>query len=123
MFLAGGHAYVYFIYGMYYCFNVVTGSEGRGEAVLIRGVEPLEGIETMRMRRGIMAGKPLALANGPGKLAIALAIGPELNGADLRTSDRIWIERGTPLHDAEVINTARIGITKSAEHPWRWARR
>lgn len=123
MFLEGGHAYVYFIYGMYYCFNVVTGNEGDGEAVLIRGVEPVDGIEAMQRRRGRAPRKAIELANGPGKLAIALGIGPELNGANLVTSHQVWLERGTPIPESEVMTTARIGITKSAEHPWRWVRR
>lgn len=133
MFLEGGHAYVYFIYGMYHCFNVVTGSAGEGEAVLIRAIEPIEGLEHMRQRRTERAvrTRPVAartvadgaLANGPGKLAIALGIGPELNGEDLRSGRRVWLEAGVPLNDAEVEATQRIGITKSVEHPWRWVRR
>lgn len=123
MFLPGGHAYVYFIYGMYYCFNVVTGLEGIGEAVLVRGVEPLEGIETMRKRRKRQLRRPADLADGPGKLAIALGIGPELNGADLATDPRVWIERGEDIPERMVLATPRIGITKSVEHPWRWVRR
>ncbi|HVZ41672.1 MAG TPA: DNA-3-methyladenine glycosylase [Candidatus Kapabacteria bacterium] len=123
MYLAGGHAYIYFIYGMYYCFNVVTGIEGDGEAVLVRGVEPLEGVEMMRERRGLRAMPAKELANGPGKLAIALGIGPELNGTDLLADPRIWIEPGERLSDANVVTTPRIGITKSTEHHWRWVRR
>lgn len=123
MFLQGGHAYVYFIYGMYYCFNVVTGLEGSGEAVLIRGVEPLEGIGMMQQRRKRPLRRTSDIANGPGKLAIALGIGPELNGADLTVHPGIWIEGGAPLPDADVISTPRIGITKGVEHPWRWLRR
>jgi DNA-3-methyladenine glycosylase len=123
MFMRGGHAYVYFIYGMYYCFNVVTGEPGAGEAVLIRGLEPLEGIETMRARRGAKLRRDADLTNGPGKLAISLGIGPELDGADLRNDLRIWIEPGEPLDNDEVMTTPRIGITKSVEHPWRWVRR
>lgn len=135
MFLEGGHAYVYFIYGMYHCFNVVTGRVGEGQAVLIRAIEPIEGIDQMRRRRTERAarGRSAAgvaltipdrmLADGPGKLAIALGIGPELNGEDLRTGRLVWLEEGTPLSDAEVESTRRIGITKSVEHPWRWVRR
>jgi DNA-3-methyladenine glycosylase len=123
MFMGGGHAYVYFIYGMYYCFNVVTGEPGRGEAVLIRALEPLEGIATMRERRGEKIRREADLASGPGKLTIALGIGPELDGADLTRNPRIWIEPGAPLDDDEVMTTPRIGITKAVEHEWRWVRR
>lgn len=123
MFLPGGHAYIYFIYGMYYCFNVVTGLEGIGEAVLVRGVEPLEGIETMRERRSRQVRHAADLSNGPGKLAIALGIDPRLNGADLATDQRVWIERGNDIPEHMVLATPRIGITKSVEHPWRWVRR
>jgi len=120
MFMAGGHVYVYFIYGMYYCFNVVTGPEGSGEAVLVRGIEPLEGIEVMRQRRERPGNSTAGLADGPGKLAIALGIGPELNGADLATDHRISIEGGTAVPDERLLVTPRIGITKSVEHHWRW---
>ncbi|MBS1912198.1 MAG: DNA-3-methyladenine glycosylase [Bacteroidetes bacterium] len=123
MYMVGGHAYIYFIYGMYYCFNVVTGTEGSGEAVLVRGVEPLDGEETMRERRGLQTKPSKDLANGPGKLAISLGIGPELNGTDLLADPRIWIEPGERLPDSDVITTPRIGITKSTEHHWRWVRR
>ena len=119
MFAAGGIAYVYLIYGMYWCFNVVTGDEGDGQAVLVRAVEPLEGIEMMRQRRGERA-KQKDLAGGPGKLAIALGIGPELNGADLTTDARIWIERDDDIPDSHVITTPRIGITKGVDLEWRW---
>lgn len=122
MFLPGGHAYVYFIYGMYYCFNVVTGLEGIGEAVLVRSIEPLEGIETMRNRRNKQMQRAADLTNGPGKLAIALGVDPRLNGADLATDQRVWIERGEDVPEQLVQATPRIGITKSVEHPWRWVR-
>lgn len=118
MFLEGGHAYVYFIYGVHYCFNVVTGEEGDGQAVLIRGIEPVEGADLMRLRRGGKPTREIDLANGPGKLTVALGIGPELNGVDLTTSPEVWIESGSPETDHVV--TPRIGITKSADLPWRW---
>ncbi|MDB5034289.1 MAG: 3-methyladenine glycosylase [Chlorobi bacterium] len=123
MFQAGGHVYIYFIYGMYYCFNVVTGGEGRGEAVLIRGVEPLEGIDAMRDRRGKTPRRDIELTNGPGKLVIALGIGSGMNGADLMTDARVRIEKGEMLPDDEVVATPRIGITRAAEFPWRWIAR
>jgi DNA-3-methyladenine glycosylase len=77
----------------------------------------------MRERRGGKVRRDPDLTNGPGKLAIALGIGPELDGADLTTDSRIWLEEGEMLPDNEVITTARIGITKAVEHPWRWVRK
>ncbi|MCC7438761.1 MAG: DNA-3-methyladenine glycosylase [Armatimonadetes bacterium] len=123
MFLDGGHAYIYFIYGVHHCFNVVTGEAGVGQGVLIRGVEPTEGIEVMRQRRKRPAGSIAALADGPGKLTIALGIGPQQNGADLLHNPHIWIEPDTQLADHEVCRTPRIGITKAAELEWRWVRK
>jgi DNA-3-methyladenine glycosylase len=116
MFLAGGFAYVYLIYGMYWCFNVVTGEEGEGEAVLIRAIEPLEGIDVMRARRGAARD----LANGPGKLVIALGITREMNAADLASDRRVWIEEGVAVTDAHVRTTPRIGISRALEHHWRY---
>jgi DNA-3-methyladenine glycosylase len=120
MFLEGGHIYVYFIYGMHHCCNVVTGPAGLGEAVLIRGIAPTEGIDLMRQRRGTVPRREADLSNGPAKLTVALGIGPELNGVDLMTDPRIWIEAGTPFADEEVETTPRIGITKAADLPLRW---
>ena len=121
MFLEGGHAYIYFIYGVHYCFNVVTGDEGHGEAVLIRAVEPLEGVDAMLLRRGPAAARNHRLiADGPGKLTVALGIKPDLNGVDLVTHPEIWIEPGRPVPDDQVIATPRIGITQGVEHLWRW---
>lgn len=120
MFLEGGHAYVYFIYGMYYCFNVVTGGQGSGEAVLVRGAMPAEGIDTMKRRRNRAVRRDRELADGPGKLAIAFGIGPELNGADLIADPRVWIEQEAAVPEEEILTTPRIGITKGVEHPWRW---
>ncbi|KXK57206.1 MAG: DNA-3-methyladenine glycosylase [Chlorobi bacterium] len=128
MFLDGGHAYVYFIYGVHHCFNVVTGEAEVGQGVLVRGVEPVEGIEVMRQRRNQRAGTSASvananLANGPGKLTIALGIGPEHNGIDLLNNPHIWIERDRPLADHEVSATPRIGINKATELEWRWVRK
>ena len=120
MFLGGGHAYIYFIYGMHHCFNIVTGERGSGEAVLLRAIEPTEGIELMLERRGPAVRNRRHIADGPGKLAVALGIGPELNGVDLTTNPRIWIEPGTPVDDSHVTTTPRIGITKGLEHDWRY---
>lgn len=123
MFLDGGHAYIYFIYGMHYCFNVVTGEAATGQAVLIRGVEPIEGIEVMRRRRNRFSGNVADLTNGPAKLTIALGIGPEHNSIDLLNNPHIWIQQDSPLADHEILITPRIGITKSAEFEWRWVKK
>ena len=82
MFLAAGHAYVYLIYGVHQCFNVVTGPEGTGEAVLVHALEPLAGLQLMRARRGVLRDRDLC--SGPGKLARAMGLGPEQDGASLR---------------------------------------
>lgn len=125
---AGGHAYVFFIYGMYFQFNVVTHTIDTPHVVLIRALEPLEGIEIMRARRNksrnkngkIMPDKNLT--SGPGKLCIALGIDRGLNGADL-LGDRIWIEEGKKFSTKEIAAGKRIGIDyagEDAEKPWRF---
>jgi DNA-3-methyladenine glycosylase len=114
---APGTAYVYFIYGVHWCFNAVTRSVGSPSAVLVRALEPLEGVELMRERRGVAHDRDLT--NGPGKLCEALGITGELNGLPLRKS-AIEILRGDPVPDSLVQVTPRIGITKSAEWPLRW---
>ena len=99
MYGLGGTAYVFFVYGMYNQFNVVTNVENAPHAVLIRALEPVEGIGLMRTRRH---GQPdHNLTNGPGKLCIALAIDRQLDGADL-LGERVWLE------DAEKISRSRI---------------
>jgi DNA-3-methyladenine glycosylase len=111
-----GRAYVYFSYGIHSLFNVVCEPEGVGAAVLIRALEPLEGIETMRERRGV--DRIDDLCSGPGKLTQALDIGLDLNGTDLRDGP-ITIEPG--WEDVEPLVGTRVGITKAAELPWRFA--
>ena len=107
MYGEAGRVYVFFIYGMYHQLNVVTGPADHPHAILIRGVEPVEGIEIMRGRRGSM--KDTNLTSGPGKLAIAFGITREHNGEDLR-GGRIWLEefRKIPKKDVEV--GTRIGV-------------
>ncbi len=114
-----GRAYVYFIYGMHWCVNAVTRREGLPSAVLIRAVEPLEGVDAMRRRRA--GARALAeLTNGPAKLCEAFAItGPRHHGASLTTSS-LRILEGDKLSDREVAVTPRIGIARAADWPLRW---
>jgi DNA-3-methyladenine glycosylase len=116
----GGHVYVFFIYGMYYQLNIVCGPVDHPQVVLIRAIEPVEGIEIMRLRRGDMKDKNLT--SGPGKLCIALSIDRSWNGADL-TADKIWLEDHRSLTDSEIAVGKRIGIDyagEDAEKPWRF---
>lgn len=107
-----GIAYVYFIYGAHWCFNAVTREEGHGSAVLVRALEPVQGIELMRERRGSV--KDAQLTNGPGKLCQALGIDAAMNG--LRLDRRpLRILSGPTVADGDVDVTARIGITKAAD--------
>lgn len=123
MFSEGGVAYVFFVYGMYFQFNVVTGKQDVPHAILIRAVEPVEGIETMRARRGKMPDKNLT--SGPGKLSIALGIDKTLNGEDLKGTN-VWIEKGKEISDSDIASGTRIGIDYAEEYskkPWRfWIR-
>lgn len=116
MFGPPGHAYVYFIYGMYFCFNVVTREEGVGEAVLIRALEPAAGIPLMQSRRS--REKISELCSGPARLVQAMGITREHNGADL-TRGPLCIQRGeTP--GGEIVTTTRIGIKVGGELPLRF---
>jgi len=113
MYNLGGHAYVYFIYGMYYCFNVVTGQEGVPEAVLVRALEPVEGLDFMAAARykknyaTLSTRQKINLTNGPGKLCMALTIDRSLNGEDLCGS-QIYIEDRNETLD--ICSSKRIGI-------------
>jgi DNA-3-methyladenine glycosylase len=113
-----GHAYVYFIYGMYECLNFVSEPEGQAGCVLIRALEPLAGIPAMRRRRPAAKGIE-DLANGPGKLTKALAITRRLNGADL-TASALQVRRPRQESSFEVKVTPRIGITHCADWPLRF---
>jgi DNA-3-methyladenine glycosylase len=123
MFGPAGHAYVFFIYGMYYCVNAVTGGEGEGEAVLIRALEPVQGIRLMQARR--KTDQLASLCSGPGKLAQALHITGEENGLSLTESSlQIWsadsIAGYEPTKEDEIVQTTRIGISKSGDLPFRF---
>jgi DNA-3-methyladenine glycosylase len=113
-----GISYVYFIYGMYWCFNAVTRERGLPSAVLVRALEPLDGIPLMRMRRPRIK-RDVDLTNGPGKLCTALGITGALNGMPLSRKP-IVVRTGEPVPDARVAVTTRIGITQSADWPLRW---
>jgi DNA-3-methyladenine glycosylase len=120
MFAVGGTVYIFFIYGMYYQFNVVVGEEGTPHACLIRAVEPMEGIEIMRERRGQM--KDANLTSGPGKLCIAFGIDKTFNNEDL-LGNRVWLEDGAKITADEIACGKRIGIDYAeeyAEKPWRF---
>jgi len=120
MFGPPGRAYVYFTYGNHYLFNIVTQPEGVPEAVLIRAVEPLEGIDLMLQRRGLC--EPRLLTNGPGKLARAMAIDCSLDGHDL-TQPPLYLQPGERVPDDQVVTTHRIGITRGADLPYRFYER
>lgn len=116
-----GVAYVYFIYGVHWCVNAVTRTVGLPSAVLIRALEPVEGIELMQLRRrGVRHQRQLA--NGPGKLCEALGIAGEHNGLPLDRSPLI-IRAASPVPDCSVLVTPRVGITKAADWPLRWLER
>ncbi|MFO7540983.1 MAG: DNA-3-methyladenine glycosylase [Chloroflexota bacterium] len=122
MFGPAGHAYVYFTYGMHWMFNVVTGQVDQANAVLIRALEPVEGIESMVERRK----RPFAeLTNGPAKLAQALAIDKSLNGANLYAPDSvIWVEPDQRVDAKAIVNGPRLGLGQTPEPwysiPWRY---
>lgn len=113
-----GRAYVYFIYGMYWCLNAVTREEGHGSAVLVRAIEPIEGEELMRTRRPAARKRP-DLTNGPGKLCLALGIDGSLDGRWL-DEPPLRILAGEPVSDGDVLVTPRIGITRAADWPLRF---
>ncbi|MBL0169239.1 MAG: DNA-3-methyladenine glycosylase [Gemmatimonadaceae bacterium] len=109
-----GTAYVYFIYGMHWCVNAVTREDGYGSAVLIRALQPLEGIDLMRARRTKARGDG-QLCNGPGKLCAALGIDRAFDGASLTGGSALTIYAGTPVPDADVVVGPRVGISKAVD--------
>ena len=120
MYKEGGYSYVFLIYGMYECFNVTVGRGGDPQAVLIRGVEPLENKNLMWEKRKVKKEKDIS--NGPGKLTKALGITREDNEADLVAGENIWLEDdGYKVKD--IVETTRIGIDYAEEDalkPWRF---
>ncbi len=108
MYLSGGHAYVYFTYGMHHCFNIVTEKKGNPEAVLIRALEPLEGISLMRKNR--KQKEIQNLTSGPGKLCQALQINRDLSGKSF-LEDVIYVESGEKILPHQIVTSERIGLS------------
>lgn len=127
MYLPGGHAYVYFIYGLHHCLNVVCGKADEGVAVLIRALEPTEGLERIAENRGMDwdaasgASQATSLCSGPAKLTQALAISRTFDGVDLRRSHELFIEDvlATSLSRARIERSSRIGV----DYAGAWARK
>jgi DNA-3-methyladenine glycosylase len=113
-----GHAYVYFIYGMYECLNLVAEPEGQAGCVLIRALEPIAGLSAMRRRRPT-AKRDEDLANGPGKLTLAMGITRKQNGTDL-TTGALQVRRLQVDPAIKILTTPRIGITHCADWPLRF---
>lgn len=128
MFLEGGHSYVYLIYGLHHCFNVVTEEPGTGAAVLVRAILPTVGIETMHKRAGEISragrlGEARLLAHlgsGPARVCRALGIDRRCDGLDLVGSDRVWLEPPERSLELAVATGPRVGITRSTDLPWRF---
>lgn len=119
MFTRAGRAYVYLIYGMHHCLNVVTGPEGTGEAVLIRALEPLEGLDVMRERRGARV-RTRDLCRGPGRVCQALGLTRSHDGHDLGSAPLRLLPPSSAEPRVEVIVGPRVGITKSRDLPLRF---
>jgi DNA-3-methyladenine glycosylase len=113
-----GHAYVYLIYGVYECLNLVAERDGHPGCVLIRALEPVAGVDVMKARRGA-EGRLHQLANGPGKLTLAMGITRRHNGADV-TRGSLVVRRPASTSEIEIEVTPRIGITQSADLPLRF---
>lgn len=139
MFGPAGRAYVYLVYGMHHCLNVVCGREGHAAAVLVRAVEPVEGVELMRLRRGTSAGPDHRLGAGPARACQALDIDRTLDGIDLLSDRRLWLASPSPARSATTDTTTdaargtvrprivagpRIGVAYAgaewAARPWRF---
>lgn len=117
----GGYAYIYLIYGMYICMNIVTNLSSKPEVLLIRALEPLEGIELMKKRR--KTDKVKMLCNGPGKLSQAMGITRENYGDDL-CGDTLYLEGGTALPEEQILKSKRINIDYAKEakdYLWRFS--
>jgi DNA-3-methyladenine glycosylase len=118
LYLARGHAYVYFIYGMYYCLNVSSERDGVGAGILVRALEPIEGIELMKERRGVSSLRQLA--RGPGSLTVAMAIDLRYDGVDLCTDRSLWLGESNSEYHGVVSATTRVGLSRGRSRPWRF---
>lgn len=117
----GGHAFVYLIYGMYYCFNIVTNIAEKPEAILIRALEPVEGLDRMKKRRKTEEAVK-NLCSGPGKLCMAMAITKEHNAVDL-CGDELYLLDRERVPEKDILSTPRINIDYAGEakdYPWRY---
>lgn len=123
MYGVGGTAYVYFVYGMYNQFNVITNVENIPHAILVRALEPLEGLDIIRRRRS--GRSEYELTSGPGRLCLALGIDRKLDRTDL-LGDRVWIEEGPAISPGQIARGPRVGIDYAGAwvtKPWRfWVR-
>lgn len=119
MFGPSGHAYVYFTMGLHYCLNVTTEPSGTPGAVLLRSLEPEEGVSIMTKNRGMAAVD--RLASGPGNLTKALGLDKKFNGEDLVTSDRLFLEHGRST--GEIGATSRVGVSAGKASKWRFFER
>jgi DNA-3-methyladenine glycosylase len=123
MFEEGGYLYIYFTYGVHYCANVVTGIKDHGTAVLLRAMEPIEGLEIFSQNRfnksEISEKEKINLLNGPGKICQAFNINKEHYGINL-TNNEIYLFDSPKLNDSEIVVSKRIGIKKSKDLPWRF---
>lgn len=117
MFGEPGHAYVYLAYGFHHCLNLTTERSGAPGAVLVRAIEPVEGIREMMRNRRTRTLE--SLTNGPGKLTQALRIDRTLNGEDLATSPRLFVETGSPVRVVGI--THRVGIRSGTRFNWRFS--
>ncbi|MGE5234592.1 MAG: DNA-3-methyladenine glycosylase [Acidobacteriota bacterium] len=139
LYLSGGHAYVYFIYGMHFCLNAVTGEAGEGGAVLLRAAEALAGEASIARRRGVeLPARPGQLLSGPGRLCQGLAVDRRLDGVALQRGELRLVE-GEPVGEVEIVRGTRIGVgyagaaaswplrfavrgSREVSRPWPWRR-
>jgi len=118
-----GHAYIYLVYGMYHCFNVTSGdAPGKPEAILVRSLEPVSGIEIMMKRRKISKAHLINLTSGPGRLCMALGLSTKQNVADLCVPP-LYVERGVTVDKENIARTTRVNVDYADDWkdlPWRF---